>query len=618
MSFQSDGDKRRIRQTTCFRTGRYNLLRYTWFVLMGVFASLFLFNSINLQSFTWNKSVVSPTIFHDSSLGSSYVDAFPTPSDDYTIKILVVSNNRFDSLKRLLLSLKRVRNPNKRVLNICIILEARSGAEILDYVYNFEWKHGSKNVRKRISQGGLIVTISEAWYPASDNEYGLILEDDIEVSPYFLQWIEYSIDIVHINSNNTRNNLQRIIGVSLYTPKVRENLRERFLERINFNELTNILVNERNSPFFYQTPCSWGAVYFPRAWRTFLAYMQSRLELKNTVTIHGSTTNTWRQSWKKYLTEYMYLNGYFLLYPNFDDAQSLSTNHVEQGVHIHKKQHHFRNKSDYTVPLVNNGAVLHRLSQYDIKSFPFIDVFGDPILTFSTVQEVIKTYGKSSILSLDVGYYARQYKDKQNWYDLSSNILSTHAVECKDYKDFIVTGSYLFDTKKVTLIIPFQDNQMGLIQQLTYYTTIRSDNIIDTIIVNWKSQFNPPRMSIINSILVYFILSDGTSFLHPNLRIMTNSVIFISNNMRIKYEDLVAISDSYKANNVTAHYCGKWHNPHNQLYDLTFSAQNATYHPDPAHVLVTGTKSIYSYQCNNEKNAIIDEFLHERTEACIK
>ena len=28
----------------------------------------------------------------------------------------------------------------------------------------------------------------EAWYPSSDDEFGIFLEDDIEVSPYFFKW----------------------------------------------------------------------------------------------------------------------------------------------------------------------------------------------------------------------------------------------------------------------------------------------------------------------------------------------------------------------------------------------------------------------------------------------
>ncbi len=608
---RNNSNNRHIRRnkSLCYS---YILRRRNLYLLLVIF-SLVLLDLVFEKPFTRNKSTIS-----EARLGSSYVDAFPPPSNDYTVKIIVVSNNRFDSLKRLLLSLTQVINPTKRALNLCIILEARSGAEILDYVYNFVWSHGSKNIRKRISQGGLILTISEAWYPASDNEYGLILEDDIEVSPYFLQWIEYSIALVHNNSTNSRNNLQRIIGVSLYTPKVRENLRERFLERINFNELTNILVNDGNSPFFYQTPCSWGAVYFPRPWRTFIAYMQRRLEFKNTVTIHGSTTNTWKQSWKKYLTEYMYLNGYFLLYPNFDNARSLSTNHVEQGVHIQNKQHHFRNKSDYTVPLVYDGTLLNSLSLYNSNVLPFIDVFGDPILTFSSLQDIISRYGESSMLSLDVGYYARQYKDKQKWYDLSSNMFSTHALECNDYKDFIVTGSYLLDTNKITLVIPFEDSPIKLLQQLVYYTTLRPANFIDTIIVSWRSPFHPPRLSIINNILVYFILSGNGNFIMPNIRILTNSVIVINSNMRVKYEDLVTMSTSFRNNNeLTAHYCGKWHNTYNQSYDLSLSGHNTSYRNDPTHVVITGTKRIYSYQCNKETNPVIDDFLHQRTQSCI-
>ena len=58
---------------------------------------------------------------------------------------------------------------------------------------NFTWKHGLKSVRHRILLAGLMPAIVESWYPSNNNTYGLLLEDDIEVSPLFYAWAKMAI-----------------------------------------------------------------------------------------------------------------------------------------------------------------------------------------------------------------------------------------------------------------------------------------------------------------------------------------------------------------------------------------------------------------------------------------
>lgn len=45
-------------------------------------------------------------------------------------------------------------------------------------------------------------------------------------------------------------------------------------------------------------------------------------------------SNKWTKSWKKYFIELVYLRGYVMLYPNYEDFVSLSTNHLEVGSHV--------------------------------------------------------------------------------------------------------------------------------------------------------------------------------------------------------------------------------------------------------------------------------------------
>ncbi len=40
---------------------------------------------------------------------------------------------------------------------------------------------------------GLLPAVVESWYPNSNHSYGLLLEDDVELSPLFYAWIKMTI-----------------------------------------------------------------------------------------------------------------------------------------------------------------------------------------------------------------------------------------------------------------------------------------------------------------------------------------------------------------------------------------------------------------------------------------
>jgi len=58
----------------------------------------------------------------------------------------------------------------------------------------------------------------------------------------------------------------------------------------------------------------------------------------------------WTKSWKKYFIELAYLQGYVMLYPNYDHFVSLSTNHLEVGSHV--KIPSEANKQQFLLPLM--------------------------------------------------------------------------------------------------------------------------------------------------------------------------------------------------------------------------------------------------------------------------
>lgn len=71
-------------------------------------------------------------------------------------------------------------------------------------------------------------------------------------------------------------------------------------------------------------------------------------------------SNKWTRSWKKYFIELVYLRGYVMLYPNYKDYVSLSTNHLEIGTHVKKTSHeaYIKKKNLFLLPLMQQRTLI--------------------------------------------------------------------------------------------------------------------------------------------------------------------------------------------------------------------------------------------------------------------
>ncbi|CAA0812013.1 glycosyltransferase family protein 2 [Striga hermonthica] len=264
------------------------------------------------------------------------------------LSISIITQNRAKSLARLLSSLSAAFYLGDEV-PITFNMDSKVDSATLKMVDSFAWPHGPKTQRRRIIQGGLIRAVSESWYPSSDNDFGLLLEDDIEVSPYYYLWVKYALLAYHYDPQVS---LPELSSISLYTPRLVEVVKE----RPKWNATAFFSRIHPNTPYLHQLPCSWGAVFFPKQWREFYVYMNMRFTedaKQNPVQIPKSRTNGWQASWKKFLIDMMYLRGYVSLYPNFPNQASFSTNHMEPGAHISAKDNVVRHdKGDFEVPLL--------------------------------------------------------------------------------------------------------------------------------------------------------------------------------------------------------------------------------------------------------------------------
>ncbi|KAJ7760393.1 hypothetical protein B0H16DRAFT_570480 [Mycena metata] len=108
------------------------------------------------------------------------------------VEVTIITQDRPQSLQRLLGSLSQARFFGDSV-SLRMNMEQSSDLETIRVVEAYQWNHGNVFTHRRVVHGGLLTAVVESWYPHSNESYGLILEDDIELSPLFYAWIKMGI-----------------------------------------------------------------------------------------------------------------------------------------------------------------------------------------------------------------------------------------------------------------------------------------------------------------------------------------------------------------------------------------------------------------------------------------
>lgn len=337
-------------------------------------------DALSLAVSKYGKNTSLVLLPRDSISHSVWMANVPMPSlqqwNKMRISVNIITQNRVNSLQRLLNSISNAYYLGDQI-TLSFNMDSQVDDETIRVINDFDWPHGAKIMRRRIIQGGLIRAVSESWYPASDDDFGLLLEDDIEVSPLYYMWIKYALLAYHYDPMVS---LPELSAIALYTPRLVEVVKE----RPKWNATDFFKAMHPNMPYLHQLPCSWGSLFFPKHWREFYKYMGMRYTedaKQNAVQIPKSRTNGWQASWKKFLIDMMYLRGYVALYPNFPDQASFSTNHMEPGAHINASGNALKHrKEDFEVPLLHQDfwALLPQQKLPPAARLPVLNLFNQP------------------------------------------------------------------------------------------------------------------------------------------------------------------------------------------------------------------------------------------------
>ncbi|CAM9853584.1 unnamed protein product [Chrysoparadoxa australica] len=247
--------------------------------------------------------------------------------------ISVITNNRPESLQRLLVSLEHGHYFGDR-LGVDFSIESTASDETLVRVQEFvhSWgARGSVSAKYRVIKGGLIRAVTESYYPSTRHHHGILLEDDIEAS--ISHWL--ADHLTRYQYGTAQDFAPHMYGVSLYTPRVNEIAPKRYPYDSDKVMVSASNLGTHHMPYLHQTPCSWGAVYFADTWKEYRAYLNARMaDAHLNLQIRSAKTNGWSTSWKRYFIEMAYQSQYYMLYPNYSNQTSFSTNWLEPGEHI--------------------------------------------------------------------------------------------------------------------------------------------------------------------------------------------------------------------------------------------------------------------------------------------
>ena len=344
----------------------------------------------------------------------------------FTLLIKILSYTRAQSLERLLHSLAAAEYGTDRVhLDISIDKPAQSTdaasttstssrynssvyeaereahARVVNLSSRFEWPHGTKQWRIHDTHVGLVGQWLGAWLPAAhdDSTFVLMLEDDMEVSSVYYQWLKAAIckyyfepqqfdpHLYGISLQNQRHvvghnkKLQQAVQAETKrrrAQQVQQQQREaeaaEALLSLNTSSTPQSAANETASTaaisidmadivdmrgklagsavYRYQLVGTWGLLLFPQHWRAFVSwYREKSQQLASSSSSSGFSpcvpfleSSVWwarrpAAVWSQWLIRYTFERGWYCLYSHWDDDdEALAINHRERGENYRQAQ----------------------------------------------------------------------------------------------------------------------------------------------------------------------------------------------------------------------------------------------------------------------------------------
>lgn len=260
-------------------------------------------------------------------------------------------------------------------------------ASIRQLVEDFEWTHGPKILDIHHLNRGLKASWLSAWTSPKPEDVMLAFEDGTLLSRWYFQWILKVLKQYNLLGGSSRDS--SLLGVSLSSLHVDQMIYP-FSRRIIHDTIP-----EKFPIFLHSVPSFCGAVYFGRPWREFLDFVAMRdappfyaenedapnFSSSNNwysnrgdpnLLLPGSGSNNWGQSWKRFIVEFAYGRGAYMIYPNYVDSSGLAASASMQATHV--PEQNSRNRRRRVIVQAAELNLEDPLPSY--SSLPVVDMHG--------------------------------------------------------------------------------------------------------------------------------------------------------------------------------------------------------------------------------------------------
>lgn len=244
-------------------------------------------------------------------------------------KVFILTFSRAGSLKRCLHSVQNAYYDGDIIDLFIFIDRSMNGTvdrDVISTAMDSPWSHGSKTINIWDVHVGLYGQWIDSYVPESEDDRAIILEDDIEVSPFFYYWLK--------GAHSTYSRRDDIFGYTLSKGRLRAD------QRVHGNKKISVDVNE--TAYLYLLVGSWGYAPEPRVWKKFRTWFHNvTCDTNYNPAVPGLVLSKWFHSqqrrktmWTMWHIRFAEDNKLFTLYANLKMTKTLGSNWREPGLHF--------------------------------------------------------------------------------------------------------------------------------------------------------------------------------------------------------------------------------------------------------------------------------------------
>lgn len=244
---------------------------------------------------------------------------------------------------RLLHSLQKADLFSSAPPRLTIELPHDIDAPTSSFLQSFQWPPSTElntgnllTLHHRIPQHGLTreendIRVLESFWPADRSaSHVLILSPQVELSPLFYHYLKYTLLEYKYSLSKALIN-PHLLGISLELPTMFLNETSAFTPPLMNGSKSDALGTNVVTPFLWQAPNSNAALYFGEKWTELHEFVTNLLQSQHTLptatTLNGENVSHKYPSWLEHILKLARARGYWFIYPNFDNGDSIATLH---------------------------------------------------------------------------------------------------------------------------------------------------------------------------------------------------------------------------------------------------------------------------------------------------